>query len=165
MRRQYYNYSSSELFLFFHLPFIFPPGGGHMVYCFCVCACLGVLVCVCTWEGASTAQNPIKGDMYWFAVLFKAFWDISTNISFNVRASSRKQTNLLLLLPSFFSLLPLLLVIFPLCHSTSISVLHAPLSLCPPSSHRYAIARCNIFLRPSFCPCLLFTPWKSELIS
>lgn len=62
MRRQYYNYSSSELFLFFHLPFIFPPGGGHMVHCLCVCACFDVLVCMYAWEGASIARKiPLRG--------------------------------------------------------------------------------------------------------
>lgn len=39
--------------------------------------------------------------MYWFAVLFKAFWDISTDISFNVSANGRKQTNLLPFSPTF----------------------------------------------------------------
>lgn len=62
MRRQYYNYSSSELFQFFHLPFIFPPGSGHMVYCLCVCDFWGVLVCAHTWEAASIAQKiPLRG--------------------------------------------------------------------------------------------------------
>lgn len=59
----------------------------------------------------------------------------------------------------------LLLVFFPLRHSTSISVLHAPFSLFLPSSHRYATARYNIVLRPSFCPSLPFAPQKSELKS
>lgn len=139
-----------------------------MVYCRCVCASLGRLVCVCVHVRGSkySSENPIKEDMYRFAVLFKAFWDISTDISFNVRASGRKQTNLLLLLPFFLPLFPLfLLVFFPLCHSTSISVLHSHFSLFLPSSHHYAAARCNIFLRPSFCPSLPFAPWKSDLIS
>merc|ERR1712035_100335 len=89
----------------------------------CLCACLGVLllcmcvcvcVCVCVHVRGSkySLENPIKGDMYWFAVLFKAFWDISTDISFNVRASGRKQTNLLLLPPSFLSSLFSLFFLF-----------------------------------------------------
>lgn len=35
-------------------------------------------------------ENPIKRDMYWSVVLFKAFWDISTDVSFNVSAGKNK---------------------------------------------------------------------------
>lgn len=67
--------------------------------CMCVFRCFGVYV---RMRGSKySSENPIKGDMYWFAVLFKAFWDISTDISFNVSANGRKQTNLLLFSPTF----------------------------------------------------------------
>lgn len=128
MRRQCHNYSSSELFLFFHLPFIFLPcerwpyGILFMRLCllgFASFACM----CVCPHMKGSkySSENPIKGDMYWFAVLFKAFWDISMDISFNVRANGRKQTNLLL--PFFLSRFPL----FHLFWSLSVN-LHQSLS-------------------------------------
>lgn len=120
-----------------------------MVYCLCACVCFFFGVCVHVRGSKYSSENPIKEDMYRFAVLFKAFWDISTDISFNVRASGRKQTNLLLPLPFFLPLFSLL-VFFPLCHSTSISVLHAHFSLFHPSSHHKATARC--LRRPSFCP-------------
>ena len=166
MRRQYYNYSSSELFLFFHLPFIFPPGGDHMACCLCLCAWLAVLVCVCVHVRGSkySLENPIKGDMYWFAMLFKAFWDISTDVSFSVRASGRKQTNLPLLLPFSFSLFPLFYLFSFLSVTPHQSVLRTPSSLFLPPSHRYATACRNAVLRPSFCPSLFFAPWKSELL-
>lgn len=160
MRRQYYNYSSSELFLFFHLPFIFPPGGDHMACCLCLCAWLAVLVCVCVHVRGSkySLENPIKGDMYWFAMLFKAFWDISTDVSFSVRASGRKQTNLPLLLPFSFSLFPLFYLFSFLSVTPHQSVLRTPSSLFLPPSHRYATACRNAVLRPSFCPSLFFAP-------
>lgn len=118
-------------FYFFHLLFIFSPSSGHMVCCLCV---RGWCVCVCLHMNRSkySSENPIKGDMYCFAVLFKAFWDISTDISFNVRASGRKQTNLLLLLP----FLPSLLSLFYLFSSLSVT-LHQSLSHTPPSLHLF----------------------------
>lgn len=89
--------------------------------CWCVCVCVHV-------RGSKySLENPIKGDMYWFAVLFKAFWDISTDVSFSVRASGRKQTNLPLLLPSSFSLFPL----FYLFSFLSVTP-HQSLSYAPP---------------------------------
>lgn len=173
MKRQYYNYSLSELFLFFHLPFIFPLGGGHMVCGLCVWACLGVLVCVCvyvrTWEGERKAQNPINGDMYWFAVLFKAFWDISTDVSFNVRASGRKQTNLLLLLPSFLPLFYLFYLFPSLSVTLHQSLAHMPLlcisslfsSLCYYKMQHFP----SSFFLSFFSLCLLlFTLWEPELM-
>lgn len=98
----------------------------HVVYVYvlgwlCWCACVHV-------RGSKySLENPIKGDMYWFAVLFKAFWDISTDVSFSVRASGRKQTNLPLLLPSSFSLFPL----FYLFSFLSVTP-HQSLSYAPP---------------------------------
>lgn len=68
--------------------------GGHMAYCWCVCACLALpVLCVCPhMKGCKySSENPIKGDMCWFAVLFKAFWDISMDISFNVRAKAENK--------------------------------------------------------------------------
>lgn len=131
MRRQCYNYSSSELFLFVHLPFIFAPCKrrpyGTSFMCVCLLGFAGLCACVCAHTRGSkySSENPIKGDMYWFAVLFKAFWDISTDISFNVRANGRKQTNLLL--PSFLPLFPL----FYLFSSLSVT-LHQSLSYTAP---------------------------------
>lgn len=110
--------------------------GGHMAHRLCVCACLGLPVCACvcahTRGSKYSSENPIKGDMYWFAVLFKAFWDISTDISFNVRANGRKQTNLLL--PSFLPLFPL----FYLFSSLSVT-LHQSLSYTAPCLHFFPL--------------------------
>lgn len=132
MRRQYYNYSSCELFLFFPFAFyLFAKQRPYGVLFMCAW-----LVCVCVFlhmnRNKYSSENPIKGDMYCFAVLFKAFWDISTDISFNVRASGRKQTNLLLLLP----FLPSLLSLFYLFSSLSVT-LHQSLSHTPPSLHLF----------------------------
>lgn len=86
--------------------------------CMCVFRCFGVYV---RMRGSKySSKNPIKGDMYWFAVLFKAFWDISTDISFNVSANGRKQTNLLPFSPHFLSFPFWKFAFIPLCCSTSI---------------------------------------------
>lgn len=90
-------------------------------------------VCVHVRGSKYSLENPIKGDMYWFAVLFKAFWDISTDISFNVRASCRKQTNLLLLLPSFLLSSPSFT-----CFLSSVT-LHQSLSYTPPTLYFFPL--------------------------
>lgn len=120
MRRQWYNYSSSKLFLYFPLPLIIS----------CKWLPYGIsLMCMCVHMRGSknSSENPIKGDIYWFAVLVKAFWDISTDISFNVRANGKKQTNLLV---HFLFLFPL----FYLFSSLSV-IPHQYLSHAPPSLH------------------------------
>lgn len=127
-----------------------------MAYCLCVCACLALpVLCVCMcahMKGCKySSENPIKGDMYWFAVLFKAFWDISMDISFNVRPNGRKQTNLLL--PSFLSLFPL----FHLFSSLSVT-LHQSLSCVLLSVSSLFSSRCVCKMQhcpknhSSFCP-------------
>lgn len=50
--------------------------------------------CVQETEQVQAAlKNPIKGDMYWSVVLFKAFWDISRDVSFNVGEKKQKNNN------------------------------------------------------------------------
>lgn len=144
--RQYYNYFSSELFLFFHLPFIFLPCKRQPYGISVMFMSLLVLagVCVHIRESQYSSENPIKGDMYWFAALFKAFWDISTDISFSVRANGKKQTNLLL--TSFLSFFPLFYLFSSFSVTLHQSLFDTLLAISSPS-HRCAIARCNIFLK------------------
>lgn len=120
-------------------------------------------VCVCVKKGASL-ENPIKGDMYWFSVLFKAFWNISADVSFNVRANGRKQTNLLLSspLPHFtyflsslslrinLCLTRLLLSISPRnCKNQNCPKIH---SLCP---LLLAVIKSKLVHREPFCVCFI----------
>lgn len=152
MRRQYHNYSSSELFLFFHLPFIFPPGGGHMVHCLCVCACWDVLVCMCTWEGASIAQKiPLRGICIGLLCYSKLSGTlVPTYLSMSVQMAENK------LICFFFS--PLLSVsafLFFTCSLPSVQ-LYISSFIISFLFFSYSAARYFIFLQAPFC--LSFSP-------
>lgn len=150
MRRQCYNYSSSGLFLFFHLPFISQPCKRRpYAVSFVRTHSRGfasLRACVYMRWSKHSSENPIMGDMYWSAVLFKAFWDISRDISFNVKANGRKQTNLLL--PSFRSLFLLLFFCFLLSVTPHQSLSDTlPFPLLPLSSRHHDFARRDTVLK------------------
>lgn len=123
-----------------------------MVYCLCVFMLFSAHpICVHVRASGCSSENPIKRDMYWFAVLFKAFWDISSDISFNVRASNSNK----LICLSFSPLSSLFLLLLPLHQSFSYTL---PFSQFIPLFHHHMLKRCNIFfplsVPPTFVPSL-----------
>lgn len=114
--------------------------------CMCVFRCFGVHV---RMRGSKySLKNPIKGDMYWFAVLFKAFWDISTDISFNVSANGRKQTNLLPFPPTF-----------------SLFLFESLLSSLCVALHPFLASFLNFFFPSSLCCCKVLHFLSNSLLS
>lgn len=116
---------------------------------------LGVLVCACTWEGASTAQKiPLRR----ICIGLLCYSRLSGTLVPTYLSMSEQPAENKLICFSFHpssSFPSPFTFFFSLCHSTSIFVLHAHFSLFLLPSYHYATARCNISLRPSFCPSLL----------
>lgn len=149
MRRQYYNYSSSELFLFFHLPFIFPPGGGHMVHCLCVCACFDVLVCMYAWEGASIARKiPLRGICIGLLCYSKLSGTlVPTYLSMSVQTAENK------------------LICFPFPPTFSLFLFESLLSSLCVALHPFLASFFNFFFPSSLCCCKVLHFLSNSLLS
>ena len=156
LHRLCYKSSSSALPLF---PFAFISPTLERWPCGVFSACIifevgGRCVCVCLEKGASS-ESPIKSDIYWFSVLFKAFWYISADVFFNVRANSRKQLifySSSLLIPYFTYFLPLLSLGINLC------LTHLLLYIWPCNCKD-----CNCTKTHPLCP-LLLAVFESKLV-
>lgn len=161
MRRQCYNYSSSGLFLFFHLPFISQARKRrpyvvsfvrtHSQGCASFCAR------VSTWDGASTAQKiPLKeiriGLLCYSRLsgtLVGTYLSMSTQTAKNKLICSSPPSTLFFFFSSF--------VFLSLCYSTSISIWHSAFSAASSvfSTTRFHKTRHSPQNRPSFRPCRL----------
>lgn len=123
--------------------------------------CAGVCVCMCARE---REKEKLKIPLTGICIGLLCYSRLSGTLALTYLSMSEQAAENKLICFSFYppsSLSSTSFTCFLLSLSLYINLwLTCPFSVFLPSSHRYATTRCNIFLRPSFCPsslCVFFS--------
>lgn len=108
-------------------------------YCLRACDCLRLAACVCVWRRCLAQKIPLRQ----ICIGFQCYSRLcGTLVQMCLSMSEQTEENKLIFYSPSPSIPPLLRILFPRCHSASISVLHTSFS-----PFRHAIARTQIVLK------------------